>query len=167
MCLCVASLSHVRFFASPWATAPARFLCSWGFSRQEFWSGLPCPPPGDLSNPGIKLRSPALQEDSLPSEPLGKPKNTGMGSLSFSRGSSQPRNQTRVFCTAGGSFNSWATWEALGMRAPLNFLPKYFSHHAHILLLFGMADFCPLPCHWRTSSRTPSTSMSVAWWQHI
>jgi len=39
------------------------------FSRQEYWSGLPCPPPGDLPNPGIKPRSPALQADSLPSEP--------------------------------------------------------------------------------------------------
>ena len=44
------------------------------FSRQEYWSGLPCPPPGDLPNPGIKPRSPTLQEDSLSVELLGKPK---------------------------------------------------------------------------------------------
>ena len=44
---------------------PARLLCPWGFSRQEYWSGLPCTPPGDLPNPGIELRSPALQADSL------------------------------------------------------------------------------------------------------
>ena len=44
-------------------------LCPWGFSRQEYWNGLLCPPSGDLLNPGIKLRSPALQADSLPSEP--------------------------------------------------------------------------------------------------
>ena len=50
---------------------------------QEYWSGLPCPPPGDLPNPGIKPRSAALQADSLPSEPPGKPKNTGVGSLSL------------------------------------------------------------------------------------
>jgi len=43
-----------------------------GFSRQEYWSGLPCPPPGDLPNPGIEPRSPALQVDSLQSEPPGK-----------------------------------------------------------------------------------------------
>ena len=43
------------------------------FSRQEYWSGLPRPPPGDLPDPGIKLRSPTLQADSLPSEPAGKP----------------------------------------------------------------------------------------------
>ena len=40
-----------------------------GFSRQEYWSGLPCPPPGDLPNPGIEPGSPALQPDSLPPEP--------------------------------------------------------------------------------------------------
>ena len=45
-----------------------------GFSRQEYWSGLPFPPPGDLPDPGIEPTSPALQADSLPSEPLGKPK---------------------------------------------------------------------------------------------
>ena len=43
------------------------------FSRQEYWRGLPCPTPGDLPNPGIEPRSPALQADSLPSEPPGKP----------------------------------------------------------------------------------------------
>ena len=55
--------------------------------NQEYWSGLPCPPPGDLPNPRIKLRSPSLQEDSLPSEPPGKPMKTGMGSLSLPQGS--------------------------------------------------------------------------------
>ena len=54
-----------------------------GLSRQEYWSGLPCPPPGDLPDPGIEPRSPALQADSLPSEPAGKPMNTRVGSLSF------------------------------------------------------------------------------------
>ena len=43
------------------------------FSRQEYWSGLPFPSPGDLHNPGIEPRSPALQADALPSEPQGKP----------------------------------------------------------------------------------------------
>ena len=46
---------------------------SMGFSRQEYWSGLPCPSPGVLPDVGIKPRSPALQVDSLPSEPPGKP----------------------------------------------------------------------------------------------
>ena len=46
-----------------------------GFSRQEYGSGLPCPPPGDVPDPGIKPGSPALQADSLPTEPPGKPKS--------------------------------------------------------------------------------------------
>ena len=53
------------------------------FSRPEYWSGLPFPSPGDLPNPGIDPRSPALQVDYLPLEPQGKPKNTGVGSLSL------------------------------------------------------------------------------------
>ena len=52
--------------------SPARLLCPWGFSRQEYCSGLPCPPPGDLLNTGIELGSPELQEESLLSEPQGK-----------------------------------------------------------------------------------------------
>ena len=44
-----------------------------GFSRQEYWSGLPFPPPGDLPKPRIEPESPALQADSLPAEPSGKP----------------------------------------------------------------------------------------------
>ena len=51
------------------------------FSRPEYWSGYPFPSPGDFPNPGIKPRSSALQADSLPAEPQGKPKNTGVGSL--------------------------------------------------------------------------------------
>ena len=43
-----------------------------GFSRQEYWSGLPFPSPGDLPNPGIEPRSPTLQADALTSEPPGK-----------------------------------------------------------------------------------------------
>ena len=56
---------------SPWTVACQAPL-SMGFSRQEYWNGLPCPPPGDLPNPGIKPRSPTLQADSLLFEPPGK-----------------------------------------------------------------------------------------------
>ena len=52
---------------SPWTIACQAPL-SMEFSRHEYWSGLPCPPPGDLPNPGIKPRSLALQVDSLPAE---------------------------------------------------------------------------------------------------
>ena len=53
------------------------------FSRPEYWSGQPFLSPGHCPNPGIEPRCPALQVDSLPSEPQGKPKNTGLGSLSL------------------------------------------------------------------------------------
>ena len=58
----------------------------WGFSRQEYWNGLPCLPPGDLPNPEITPRSLTLQADSLLSEPPGKPKSIRMGSLSLFQG---------------------------------------------------------------------------------
>ena len=63
----VCVLSHSVMSSSLWphGLQPARLLCSWGFSRQEYWSGLPCPPPGDLPNPGIEPRSPVLQADSF------------------------------------------------------------------------------------------------------
>ena len=64
----------------PYGLQPARLLCPWGFSRQEYWGGLPCPPPGDLSDPGIKpasLLSPALATDSSPLVSAGKPRDVG------------------------------------------------------------------------------------------
>ena len=64
------SLSHVRLFATPWTVA-YQVPPSVGFSRQEYWSGLPFPSPGDLPNPGTEPGSPALQADALPSEPPG------------------------------------------------------------------------------------------------
>ena len=69
----VLSRSVLSNSLQPHGQQPTRLLCPWGFSRQEHWSGLPCPPPGDLPNPGIKPGSPALPADSLLSEPPGKP----------------------------------------------------------------------------------------------
>ena len=72
---CISVLNHfsnVRLFGTPWAVVHQAPL-SMGFSRQEYWSVLPCPPPGDLRNPGIEPRFYALQADSLLSEPQGKP----------------------------------------------------------------------------------------------
>ena len=57
------SRSVVSDCLQPHGLEPARLLCPWGFSRREYWSGLPCPPPGDLPNPGIKPRSSVLQAD--------------------------------------------------------------------------------------------------------
>ena len=63
------SLSRVRLFATPWTVA-YQDPPSMGFSRQEHWTGLPFPSPGDLTNPGMKPGSPALQGGALLSEPL-------------------------------------------------------------------------------------------------
>ena len=69
------SLSHVQLFATPWTVA-YQAPPSMGFSRQEYWSGLPFPSPGDLPDLGMEPRSPALEADALTSEPLGKPKTS-------------------------------------------------------------------------------------------
>ena len=61
---------HVQLFVTPW-TVTLQALLPMEFSRQEYWSGLPCPPPWDIPNPGREPRSTALQADSLPSEPPG------------------------------------------------------------------------------------------------
>ena len=82
------------------------------FSRQEYWSGLPFPFPGDLPKPGIEHGSFALQVNSLPAEPQGKSKNAGWVAYPFSRGSSQTRNWTGVYCIAGRFFTNWATRQA-------------------------------------------------------
>ena len=68
--------------ATPWTVACEAPL-SMGFLRQAYWNGLPVPSPVDLPDPGIEPEFPALQADSLPAEPPGKLKNTGMGSLSL------------------------------------------------------------------------------------
>ena len=67
------SLSRVRLFAIPWTVAYQAPL-SMEYSRQEYWSGLLFPSPGDLPDTGIEPRSPASQADSLPSELPGKPR---------------------------------------------------------------------------------------------
>ena len=140
----VSSLSRVWLFVTPWTVA-YKALPSVGFSRQEYWSGLPFPSPGDLPDPGIEPRSPALQADALPSKPPGKPyvmsdscdpmNGSLLGSsvhgilqkrilrwvaISFSRGTSLPRKWTQVSCTAGRCFTNWAMWEVMSMYRNTN-----------------------------------------------
>ena len=66
----VKSLSLVQLFATPWTVA-YQAPPSMGFSRQEYWSGVPLPSPGELPNPGIEPKSPSLQAEALLSEPPG------------------------------------------------------------------------------------------------
>ena len=74
VCVCAQLLSGVWLFTTPWTVAHQAPL-SMGFPRQEYWSGLPCPPPGNLPNPGIKptsLVSPILTGGFFASKPPGK-----------------------------------------------------------------------------------------------
>ena len=76
------SLSHVQLFATPWTVA-YQAPPSMGFSKQEYWSGLPFPSPGDLPDPGIEPGSPTLKADTLPSEPPGKSPNRSHCQIRF------------------------------------------------------------------------------------
>ena len=79
------SFSVVSNSEIPWTIAHQAPL-SMEFPRQEYWSGLPFPSPGDLPNPGIKPVSPELQADSLPSEPPGKPHKKDRRALNDDKG---------------------------------------------------------------------------------
>ena len=70
---CKQQKTCLKTFATPW-TAASQAPPFMGFSRQEYWSGLPFPSPGDLPDPGIEPGSPTLQADALPSKPPGKPR---------------------------------------------------------------------------------------------
>ena len=97
--LCVLSHLVVSDSATPWTVAlPGSSVHR--ILQQEHWSGLPRPPPGDLSIPGTEPRSPTLQADSSPSEPPGKPTNTGVGILSLLQGifPTQELNQGLLHC---------------------------------------------------------------------
>ena len=78
--MCVQSLSDGQLLMTPWIVAHQASL-SIGFPRQEYWSELPFPSPGDLLDPGIEPRSPTLQADALTPAPPGKPLNTRIQSL--------------------------------------------------------------------------------------
>ena len=72
----------------PHGLSPARLLCPWGLFRQEYWSRLPCPPPGDLLNPGTETRSPAIASGFFPSWATGEAqednyKSTNMLNINF------------------------------------------------------------------------------------
>ena len=148
-------LSRVQFFVTTW-TAACQAPLSLGFSRQEYWSGLPCPPPLDLPNPGIEPRSPALQANSLPTESPGKPKNTGEP-YPLARGSSQPRNWTLVSCTEDRFFTTAELPGSLYSEARLNILDLDLMT-SHCLLEKRQSKFFDLP--FNTSYSPVSTHLS-------
>ena len=122
------------------------------FSRPEYWSGLPFPSPGDLSNPATEPRSPTLQADSLPAELPGKPKNTGVGSLSLLQGifPTQESNQDLLHCRRilyqlsyegspkGKTVLKYGTWLMLKSKTPA---PSPLVTGFESLLCFGWRAF--------------------------
>ena len=95
------SVSCVWLFATPWTVACQTPL-SMKFSKQEYWSGLPCPSPGDLPDPGIKPRSPVLQADSLLPESPGKTKW-------MSKGKHKKRKQISIILSWFSLLKIWWT----------------------------------------------------------
>ena len=109
VCVCVCALSRfscVWLFVILW-TIDHQAPLSMGFSRQGYWSELPCPPPGDLPSPGTRPRRILYCLSHK-----GSPRTLEWVAYPFSRGSSQPRDRTEVSCIVGGFFTSWATRKA-------------------------------------------------------
>ena len=102
-------------FVTPWIAA-GRAPLSMEFSRQEYWSGLPCPPPGDLPNPGIEPRSLTMQGDSLRSEPLLK----------------QINKETKN--------GSWSLRLSFGWRQSLQLPPLPSAPSLHLHLLYSLTS---------------------------
>ena len=103
---CIETFSRVWLFETPWT------IQSMAFSRPEYWSGWPFPSSGHLPNPRIKLRSPALQADSLQLSHKGRSRILEWVAYPFSSRSSQSRSLTGNFCIAGRFFTNWAIREA-------------------------------------------------------
>ena len=122
-------------FCGPW-TAARQAPLGTGFSRQAYCGGLPCPPPGDLPNPGSKPRSPALQADFLL---VGSPRILDWAAYHFSSGYSWPRNETWVSCVAGWFFTNWAIREAL-----LGYETYQFNAQIPEVLLLPVFGYCSL-----------------------
>ena len=107
--LCCAVLSHsaMSYSSGTHGQQPDRLFCPWGFSRQEYWSALPCPPPGDLPSPEIEPRFPICRQIPYCLSHQGRPWILEWVAYLFSRESFQPRDQIQVSCIAGRSM-CWA-----------------------------------------------------------
>ena len=120
--MCCAGLCLVAQLYLTLCNIPARLLCPWGFSKQEYWSGLPCPPPGDRPSPQIEPRLHWRQILYRLSH-QGSPCMLEWVAYPFVRGSSQPRNQT-ISCIAGALFYQPSHWGS----------PMYMYRHDLFLL---------------------------------
>ena len=140
----VKSLSRVRLFATSW-TAAHQVPPSMGFSRQEYWSGLPFPSPGYLPNQGIEPRSPAMQADTLTSEPPGKPKYSKFKILIIS---SVMRSvhflQHFVKCSSGPQLRLMQKYKIKSISGLINLYPSFYT----IIIVFLLSAFWILFLLW-------------------
>ena len=107
--VCSITFSHVRLFVTLW-TVTCQAPLSLEFSRQEYWSGLPLPSPGDLPNPRIQPVPPALQADSLTTEPPGKPEKMLLVLKLICRLNILGLRSVQASAVAARGFNSCASW---------------------------------------------------------
>ena len=122
-------LSSVWLFVTP-STVACQAPLSMEFSRQEYWSGLPCPSPGDLSNPEIKSGSPALQADSLPSEPPRKPRHSRLKYKIYA----SPRIKNS-WTEIKSSLLIWSILENYNHNSRTEY-PKHFVAYSFIIVFF-------------------------------
>ena len=151
-------MNHVWLFAIPWTVAH-QVLLPMVFSRQEYWSGLLFPSPGDLPNPGIKTRSSTLWADSLPSEPPGNPKCLLPDPYQTPKGVSFPIKKLKPApeeWQRPGGRKCWSSqlWSQVLNSAPL--------HHTS-LNRTGKGTFsCEKPLKCTDCSRNSPSSVNVA-----
>ena len=126
----VLSCSVVSDSLRPHELQPARLHYPWENSRQEYWSGLLCPPPGEGIFPiqGSNTGLPHCRHILYGLNHQGKPRILDWVNYPFSRGSSKPRNQTGVSYIAGRFFTSWVTSEAQRVTLrPYKYSPPYYN----------------------------------------
>ena len=132
-------LSHVWLFATTW------ILQSKEFSRPEYWIGQPFPSLGDLPNPGIKPKPPALQVDSLPVEPQEKPKNAEVGNLSLLQWISptQESNQCLPHC-------GWILYQLSYQGSPYQYIYHKMIISKNVIVFHITAPWFieQMPCCW-------------------
>ena len=113
------------------------YLCPWEFSRQEYWSELPCPPPWDLLNPGFEPRSPAWQADSLSSEP---PVLLDFFLIWFWTETSCPPNKVRFSCQIMlyGHRNQHVCFHRQVLKCPNLNVAKLYLFNKCLLICFKL-----------------------------
>ena len=151
--------SCVQLSETPWTVA-CQAPPSMGFSRQEYWSGLPYPPPRDLPDPGIEPLSPALAADSSPLCPLRSP------SPLFIITQSHQLSTALILTSAGGlAAGASCLWShcSLALAPPSNPATRHPAHIQHLLCLVGAALLCVSGPLDRRSRCAPASPQKPGW----